>query len=536
MQFSTSIHPYALGRFPIMAKQGMVATSQHLAAQAGLRVLERGGNAIDAAVATAAALTVVEPVSNGLGGDAFALVWTKGKLHGLNASGRSPRAIDPQALRDQGHSEMPRIGWAPVTVPGIPAAWASLVERFGSLPLSELLESAISYAEEGFAVTANVARTWQRAFKRYEKLACDPLFTPWFETFAPLGRAPREGELFASPAHAKTLRAIGASGARDFYTGKIASHIDAFSRSHGGHLRIDDLASHVSEWVQPISVGYRGYDVWEIPPNGQGIAALSALNILNGFDPADRFDERSYHRAIEAIKMAMSDAAAYVAEPNSMSVSTQDLLSQSYAALRRSLITEQALEPACGKPMQGGTVYLATADDQGNMVSFIQSNYEGFGSAVVIPGTGIALQNRGANFSLDLSHPNRLEPGKRPYHTIIPAFLTKDNHAVGPFGVMGGFNQPQGHVQVVLNTIDGLLDPQAALDAPRWRWLAGKQVLVEHHFPLHIAKALAERGHEIKVSMEPEMFGRGQIIWRNHESGLLIGGTESRTDGAVVAW
>lgn len=536
MLFETSLHPYSLHRLPVYAKNGMVATSQHLAAQAGLRILQQGGNAVDAAVATAAVLAVVEPVSNGLGGDAFALIWIRGKLYGLNSSGPSPKSISLEKVTASGHTEMPHLGWTSVNVPGIPAAWAELSKRFGRLPFKNVLQSAIDYANNGYIVTPTIARAWQRACAHYQPYKNDPLFTPWFETFAPSGRAPKEGQLWASPAHGATLKKIADTEARDFYNGEIAEKIAAFSTAHNGYMQLEDLSAYKPEWVDPISVCYRGYDVWEIPPNGQGIAALSALNILKGLPPANRFDERSYHQSIEAIKLAMSDAAAYVTEPRCMPVSVEDLLSDEYAATRRALIQDEALEPSHGQAQRGGTVYLATADDEGTMVSYIQSNYEGFGSAVVIPGTGIAMANRGCNFSLDVNHPNRLEESKRPYHTIIPAFLTKDGSPIGPFGVMGGFNQPQGHVQVVLNTIDGTLDPQAALDAPRWRWLSSKKVLLESHFPHHIAQALARRGHQVQISMDPELFGRGQIIWRDQTTGMLIGGTETRADGAVVAW
>lgn len=526
----------AFGRPPVVARHGMVATSQHLAAQAGLRILQEGGNAIDAAIATAATLTVTEPTSNGIGGDAFALVWAQGKLHGLNASGPAPRGISLKAVTDKGFSGMPTRGWIPVTVPGVPSAWAALSERFGRLPLERVMESAIHYARQGYAVSPTVARQWARAYDRYAPLASDPQFTPWFSLFAPNGRAPRAGELWSSGHHATTLERIAATHARDFYEGEIADRIDAYSRAHEGYLRKEDLAAYRPEWIDPIKTSYKGYHVWELPPNGQGIAVLEALAILEGMHSEGHESEKRVHHAIEATKLAMSDAAAYIAEPSSMPYSVAQLLSNDYIARQRSRIAEQARIPSCGEPQRGGTVYLATADDQGNMVSYIQSNYEGFGSGIVIPETGIAMQNRGANFSLDPTHPNRLEGGKRSYHTIIPGFLSKAGRAIGPFGVMGGFNQPQGHLQTLLHSIDRDMDPQSTLDAPRWRWLSGNSVVVEAHFPQPIIQALRARGHEVEISENKELFGRGQIIWVDESDGFFMGGTDSRSDGTVAAW
>jgi gamma-glutamyltranspeptidase/glutathione hydrolase len=316
----------------------------------------------------------------------------------------------------------------------------------------------------------------------------------------------------------------------------LAEQIDQFSKQHGGFISAEDLAAYKPEWVQPIKVNYRGYDVWEIPPNGQGIVALMALNMLKGFDFNEKESVETYHKQIEAMKLAFADGKKYVTDPEKMSVTAEQLLSEEFATARRSLIGETAITPEPGTPPSGGTVYLATADGEGNMVSFIQSNYMGFGSGVVVPGTGISLQNRGHDFSLDPSHENALEPGKKTYHTIIPGFLTKDNEAVGPFGVMGGYMQPQGHAQVIMNTIDFHLNPQAALDAPRWQWMEEKKVMVEPSFPNHIAQALARKGHAIQVALDGGAFGRGQIIWRNSETGVLVGGTESRTDGSIAAW
>ncbi|MGP4064438.1 gamma-glutamyltransferase [Oceanobacillus sp. M65] len=534
--FTNPSYPYPVTRHATYAKNGMVATSQPLASQAGLEILKKGGNAIDAAIATAACLTVVEPTSNGIGGDAFALVWTKGKLHGLNASGRSPQNISIDAVKEKGHETIPTHGWIPVTVPGAPGAWAELSERFGKLPLTEVLEPAITYAEEGFPISPTLGKFWARGYEVFKERLTDEVFENWFKTFAPKGRAPKIGEIWSSPDHANTLRAIAETKGASFYKGELAEKIAAFSEENGGFLTADDLAAYKPDWVDPIRVNYRGYDVWEIPPNGQGIIALQALNILKGFTFNEKESVDTYHKQIEAIKLAFADGQKHVTEEDAMHHTTTDILSEVYAETRRKLITDKALLPEAGEPNSSGTVYLATADAEGNMVSFIQSNYMGFGSGLVVPGTGIALQNRGHNFSMDPDHVNALVGGKRTYHTIIPGFLTKDDSPVGPFGVMGGFMQPQGHVQVMMNTIDFNLNPQAALDAPRWQWLKEKQVEVENRFPHHLAQGLADKGHRIHIQLEPNSFGRGQIIWRDPETGILIGGTESRTDGSVSAW
>jgi len=522
------------------ARNGMVATSQPLAAQAGLEILQKGGNAIDAAVATAACLTVVEPTSNGIGADAFALVWTKGELHGLNSSGPAPESISIDAVKALGHNEMPKMGWLPVTVPGAPGAWADLNKRFGKLSLAECLAPAVNYAKHGYPLSPVLGRFWGGAFSAYKARCQGPEFAHWFETFAPAGRAPKIGEMWASPTHAATLEEIGDTKAESFYRGNLAKKIAEFSEKHGGFLRESDLAAFSPEWVKPISVNYRGYDMWEIPPNGQGLVALIALNIMKGYDIPQNLSARddidTFHKQFEAMKLAFTCGKATITDPSHMRVSVEELLSDSFANTLRNQIKPTASEPVEILPPKGGTVYLATADGDGNMVSFIQSNYMGFGSGVVIPGTGIAMQNRGADFSLDPSHANAIKGGKRTYHTIIPGFLTKGDAPVGPFGVMGGYMQPQGHMQVVMNMIDFGLNPQAALDAPRWQWTQGKHFEVEHHFPRHIAQGLAGLGHRVSVSLESGGFGRGQIILRDPDSGVLMGGTESRTDGAIAAW
>ena len=535
LKFDTHHNPYASRRMTAYAKNGMVATAQPLAAEAGLSVLRKGGNAIDAAIATAACLTVVEPTSNGIGGDAFTLVWTKGQLFGLNASGPAPQLLTLQALEKAGYQAMPPHGWFPVTVPGAPAAWAELSARFGKLPLTEVMAPAITYAEQGYPVSPTVGRNWERDFEQYALDLKDEQYNNWFKTFAPHGRAPKIGELWRSPDHARTLQSIAETNARSFYSGDIADKIDQFSRKYGGFLRKEDLAAYTPEWVTPISINYRGYEVWEIPPNGHGLVALMALNSLKGFDFEVKESADSYHLQIEALKLAFADGMKYIAEPSEMNVSVEDLLSEGYAAKRRNQIGERALQPEPGNPPNGGTVYLATADGEGNMVSMIQSNYMGFGSGLVVPGTGISLHNRGSNFSLDPNHPNSLQPGKRPYHTIIPGFLTKDSLPVGPFGVMGGFMQPQGHVQVIMNSVDYHLNPQAALDAPRWQWIQGKIIELEPSFPKSIAQELARRGHDIRWATDCSSFGRGQIIWKT-TAGVLAGGTESRADGHIAMW
>jgi len=537
LSFNSNHYPYPSRRSAVFAKRGMVATSQPLAAQAGLQVLQAGGNAIDAAIATAAALTVVEPSANGIGGDAFALIWHQGQLHGLNASGPAPMAISRDALSAAGHQSVPQYGALPVTVPGTPSAWAAMAQRFGRLPLSRSMAGAISLAQEGFPVSPMVALAWQQAYRNFTREFKEVHFKSWFDTFSIADRAPQAGEIWQAPDHARTLQAIADDNAHSFYQGPLAEQTAAFIRAAGGYMAVSDLANFQPQWVAPISANYRGYDVWEIPPNGHGLVALLALNILKGFDFSERDTLLTYHRQIEAIKLAYADGFAHIADPDHMRVSVAELLSDAYADERRQCIGARATLPLAGQPARGGTVYLCTADSQGNMVSYIQSNYMGFGSGLVVPGTGIALHNRGSNFTLDATHPNCLAPGKRPYHTIIPGFLSKDGQAVGPFGVMGGFMQPQGHVQMVMNTIDFGLNPQAALDAPRWEWERGNKVSIEHSTAEHLFRGLgsAGLGHALSWSGNQLGFGRGQIIWRNQQ-GVLCGGTEPRTDGCVAAW
>jgi gamma-glutamyltranspeptidase / glutathione hydrolase len=537
MKFDYLNNPYPSQRMTTFAKKGMVATSQPLAAEAGLEIMRKGGNAIDAAIATAACLTVVEPTSNGVGGDAFALVWVKGELHGLNASGPAPQNISIESVKERGFDEMPKHGLIPVTVPGAPSAWVELSKRFGKLPLTEVLEPAITYARKGYPVSPVLGKYWNLAFDRFKEILKGDEYKGWFDTFAPEGKAPKIGEVWKSEGHASTLQSIAETNGESFYKGELADKIVTFSKQHNGFLSKEDLSNYKAEWVKPISVNYRGYDVWEIPPNGQGLVALMALNTIKGFEfNSNREDVEDLHKQIESMKLAFTDGKAFITDEEEMSHSVEGLLSEQYAESRRSVIGEYAITPQPGTPPKGGTVYLATADEEGNMVSFIQSNYMGFGSGVVVPETGIALQNRGHDFSLDPTHENVLKPGKKTYHTIIPGFLTKDKQPVGPFGVMGGYMQPQGHAQVVMNMVDYKLNPQAALDAPRWQWMESKKILVEPHFPNHIAQALARKGHEIQVALDSGAFGRGQIIVRNPDTGVLAGGTEARTDGSIAAW
>ncbi|QED49588.1 gamma-glutamyltransferase family protein [Cytobacillus dafuensis] len=536
MNFDFHYYPYTSQRTTVMAKRGMVATSQPLAAQVGLEILKKGGNAVDAAIATAAALTVLEPTSNGIGGDAYALVWINGKLHGLDASGPAPKSISIEAVKERGYEKMPVHGWLPVTVPGAPSGWAELSKRFGKLSLSEVLKPAIEYAENGYPLTPTLGKNWEYAYQNFKQILKGDEFKHWFEIFAPHGRAPRVGEIWSSKDHAATLRSIGETNAESFYKGELAEKISAFSKKYHEFLSKEDLAGYQAEWVEPIKVNYRGYDVWEIPPSGQGLITLLALNIVKGFSFIHRDSVDTLHKQIEAMKLAFTDGRAFITDPRDMRVAVEDLLSEEYAASRRAEIGEYAINPWPYQPKSGGTVYLATADGEGNMVSFIQSNYMGFGSGLVVPGTGIALQNRGHDFSLDPHHPNALKPGKKTYHTIMPGFLTKGDQAFGPFGVMGGYMQPQGHMQVVMNTIDFHLNPQAALDAPRWKWVEDKKVLVEPHFPYPLAQALIRKGHQIEMMVDLGGFGRGQIIWRDIKTGVLMGGTEARTDGMIAAW
>ncbi|MEA4921121.1 MAG: gamma-glutamyltransferase family protein [Clostridiaceae bacterium] len=533
--FEFNSYPYPSRRFVKYAVNGMCATSNHLAAQAGVDMLKKGGNAFDAAIAAATCLTVLEPQSNGIGADAFAIIWHKGKMYGLNSSGFMGRGFRSDDLRKKGIDKMPLYGFGSVTVPGAPAAWAAVNKRFGKLPLSEVVETAARYAEDGQATTQGI-HDMMTLFSGRLKGELDeaPECSEWFNCFMPDGRVPLPGEIYRNPDQAKTLRDIGKTNAESFYRGDIAGKIDAYSRKYGGFVSAEDLASFSPEWVDPVSVNYRGYDVWELPPNGQGIVALMGLNILKNFEPSSN-DVPSFHREIEALKLAFADGQQYIADPKNMTVSVKDLLSTSYGIERSKLIGDKAVMPQCGKPQSSGTVYMCAADGEGNMISFIQSNYRGFGSGVVIPGTGIGMQNRGLGFNLEEGHPNCAEGGKRPYHTIIPGFLTKDGKAIGPFGIMGGNMQPQAHLQVMVNYIDKGLNPQSSLDAPRWQWVEGMKIALEPAFAEYIMTGLKARGHDISVDLNAGGFGRGQIIF-NTGMGTLMGATEPRCEGACEAW
>jgi gamma-glutamyltranspeptidase/glutathione hydrolase len=522
---------------PVFAANGVVATSQPLAAQAGLAVLRRGGNAVDAAIATAAVLTVVEPACTSLGGDAFALVWDGEQLHGLNGSGRSPARLSADAVRSRGHETIPDHGWLPVTIPGAPAAWRDLHQRFGRLPFVRLLEPAVTYAERGHPVSPISVWHWRWQVEQIHPSLEGPEYVAFGDLYAPGGRSPRVGEVWRSRDMARTLTLLSETSGDAMYTGDIAERIADFARATGGFIAREDLEAHRSTWVDPIHTSYRGHEVWELPPNGQGLAALVALNILEGFDlgALERNSPESFHLQIEAMKLAFADAHRYIGDPDHVDVPTHALLSKDYAASRRRLIGEAALDPVPGTPTGSDTVYLCTADSDGMMVSLIQSSFDGFGSHVVVPETGIVLQNRGSAFSMDPGHPNALAPSKRPFHTIIPGFLTMDGAPIGPFGVMGGHMQPQGHVQMVVNTIDYGMDPQTSLDQPRWYCGRGRSTVHEPTVNPTILDGLRERGHGVTVEAERDFVGRGQIIWRL-ESGAYVAGSDQRADGQAAVY
>lgn len=523
-------------RSNVLARHGLVATSQPLAAMAGLRVLMDGGNAADAAVATAAMLNVVEPMSTGIGGDCFALVYTArdGQVTALNGSGRAPASFTLAEAQRLGLREIPLTGPLPVTVPGTVSGWAALLERFGTVSLADCLAPAIHAAEEGFAVSERISAGWQRST---EKLARDEAAT---RTYLP---APLPGQINRQPDLAGTFHLIAEGGAAAFYQGPLAQRIAAAVQAKGGYLTADDLAAHTSTWDTPVRTTYRGVEILEHPPNGQGLAALLALNVVEGYDLAgmDYHDPARWHLLIEAMRLGMVDAGRYVADPALVNVPVAELLSKEYAAGRRGLIRGDRSLPlaAPGSPEHRDTVYLTVTDGQGNAVSFINSLYYGFGSGLVVPGTGICLQNRGACFSLEPDHPNALAGGKRPYHTIIPAMALREGRLWLSFGVMGGFMQPQGHLQVVVNMVDHGLDPQAALDAPRFRVdeRGGPRVAVETAVPLKARKALAALGHDVvsETTFDPG-FGGGQVIALDAETGVLWGGSDPRKDGCAVGW
>lgn len=537
MKFNSYVHNYPSKRNLVFTKKGMVGSSNPLAAQAGLEILKKGGNAIDAAIATAACLTVTEPSGNGIGGDAFVIVSFKGQLYGLNASGPAGALADAQKLRDQGYESIPLHGLDPVTVPGIPKAWAELNKKFGKLTLLECLQPAINHANEGYAITPTVARLLKRYVKVYgASLEKFPSTQTWFDTFVKNGKVLEVGEILTLKDHAKSLQLIGETNADAFYTGEIADAIEKFMIKYDGVLRKKDLADYQVEWVKPLSTNYRGYDIWQLPPNSQGIVVLEALNILENFNLTHKEDILTYHRQIEAIKLAFVDGIKYIADPKYAKADVDMLISKEYAKKRFDTISDQKAQITVADDAPGGgTVYLACADDEGNMVSYIQSCYTGFGCGSVVDGYGICLHNRGAQFTLEKGHHNELVPFKRPYHTIIPGFITKDGKDIGPYGIMGGPLQPQAHLQALSSMIDFNLNPQDALDAPRWQWLRGNTIEVEPDFPSHIALGLLQLGHEIVYANESIMYGRGQIILKR-DDGTLVGATESRADGTLAIW
>ena len=531
---------YPSQRVPVFGRN-IVSTSHPLAAQAGLRMLWKGGNAVDAAIAAAAAMTIVEPCSNGLGSDAFAILWDGTKLHGLNASGVAPQGWTPEYFRAKCGDDArvpPKRGWDSVTVPGAVSAWVALSERFGSLPFADLLEPAIEIAERGYAVPWVVRQKWAMAAALPE-LTDQPGFA---EAFLPNGRAPEVGELFRFPAAARTLRLIAESHGEAFYRGEVAQAIAAHAKAHGGAMTAADLAAWRPEWVEPIGRDYAGHRLHEIPPNGQGIAALIALGILSHFDLAGMKADgvEAQHLQIEAMKLAFADTYRYVSDARSMEVTPAQMLDDEYLFQRAKLIDRRrAQDFGAGNPVKGGTIYLTAADERGMMVSFIQSNYMGFGSGVVVPGYGVSLQNRGHGFSLRAGSPNVVAPGKRPFHTIIPAFLTKDGKPQMSFGVMGGNMQPQGHLQTLVRMLDFRQEPQAACDAPRWRFNQGLSINVEATMPAATREGLRALGHQVESFQDSyQDFGAGQFIWRLGDPAVqgYVAASDPRRDGLAAAF
>ncbi len=529
MSVTDASMPYPSSR-PLVFGRNVVATSQPLAAEAGLQMLRRGGNAVDAALAAAICLTVVEPTGTGIGSDLFAIVWDGEELHGLNASGRSPAALSLE--RFAGRSEMPKYGWDAVTVPGAVSGWVELSREHGRLPFEQLFAPAVTYAEEGFHVTPRTAEGWARSAELHghrEEFA---------RHFLPEGRAPRAGELFRSADQAKTLAAIAGTKGEAFYRGALAARMAEESAKAGGLLTEEDLAEHKLDWVGTIAAAFGGAELHEIPPNGQGIAALMALGMLRGLDlgSMDPDGPQAMHLQIEAMKLAFADTYRFVADQAAMKTSVEDLLSSDYLARRTKLISfAEARDPKHGMPHERGTVYLTAADAEGRMVSLIQSNYMGFGSGVVIPGTGIAMQNRGAGFVLEAGHPNVVAGGKRPFHTIIPAFLMQRGAPFASYGVMGGDMQAQGHLQMALRLLVWGQNPQAASDAPRWKVTDGLGVSVEQGVPLKTVEALRDLGHEVTVADGSGPFGGAQLVVRTEDGGY-VAGSDHRKDGQAVAF
>ncbi len=532
-------------RSEVIAQHGMACTSQPLATQVAIDILKAGGNAVDAAIAANAVLGLVEPTGNGIGGDLFAIVWDakSQKLYGLNASGRSPRSLTKDYFTKNGYEKIPAYGPLPVSVPGCVDGWFELHGKFGSIPVDEILRPAIQYAREGYPVTEVIAYYWAggaRALSRFPNVK---------EVYMPGGKAPAKGEIFKNPYLANTLEAIAAGGRDAFYKGEIANTISKFMKEQGGFLSYEDLANHSSQWVEPVSTNYRGYDIWELPPNGQGIAALQILNILEGFDIASMgFGSSEYiHHFVEAKKLAFEDRAKYYADPDFNEIPVDQLISKEYAAQRRNLIRSERASRSldAGKIEQGNTIYMTVADLEGNMVSLIQSNYRGLGSGMCPPGLGFILQDRGELFTLEEGHFNVYAPGKRPFHTIIPAFITKDGKPWMSFGVMGGAMQPQGHAQIVVNMIDFGMNLQEAGDAPRIRHTGSSQptgevmtdggiVYLESGISQETLRDLARRGHQVQHTVGG--YGGYQAILRDGEKGVYFGASESRKDGQAAGY
>ncbi len=522
-------HHYPSRRSAVIARN-LVAASQPLAVQAGLKMLSQGGNAVDAAIATAITLTLVEPTGCGLGSDAFAIIWDGKHLHGLNSSGRAPASWSYERFKKIGF--IPFRGWESVTVPGAVGGWVELSSKFGKLPFENLFEVAIKYANDGFPVSPLIAQLWA---KGAAELKDQPGFT---QNFIPQGKVPEAGTMYSNPDMAKTLERIAETKGRAFYEGDLAERIEEFAIQHDAGLRLSDMANFKPDWCGTLSNNFDHFDLHEIPPNGQGIAALIALGILKQTPVRDLAvdDPQALHFQIEAMKLALRDAESYVADPDYMtSVTPHHLLESHYHLERSKLINpNKATDFKAGAPKVGGTVYLSTADESGIMVSFIQSNYAGFGSGVCVPGTGIHLQNRGAGFSMEKSSPNVIGPSKRPFHTIIPAFLMQDNEPLMSFGVMGGPMQAQGHLQMSLRTQLWAQDPQMAIDAPRWRVTKGLEVACEATMNHKIVDKLKDMGHQVTLEAPDNAFGFGgaQLILKRG-NGAYIGGSESRKDGYV---
>ena len=536
-------------RSEVIASQGMAATSQPLATQIALDVLKQGGSAVDAAIAANAALGLMEPTGNGIGGDLFAIVWdpASAKLHGYNGSGRSPESLTLDELRRRGLTAMPPYGPLPVTVPGAVDGWFALHQRFGKLSMAQVLKPAIAYAENGFPVTEVIAHYWARSVPR---LAPYPGFT---EQFTVAGKAPAKGEIWINNNLANTLTQIAEGGRDAFYKGDIARTIDTYFRANDGFLSYADMASHQGEWVEPESVNYRGYDVWELPPNGQGIAALQILNILEGFELSKfSYDDPEYvHLFVEAKKLAFADRARFYADPAFVQAPVAELLSDQYAEKRRELIDPEhaarSVDPGNPALSAGDTIYLTVADKDGMMVSLIQSNFRGMGSGMAAPGLGFIFQDRGEQFVLKADHPNSYEPRKRPFHTIIPAFITKQGEPWISFGLMGGAMQPQGHAQIVINMVDFGMNLQEAGDAPRIHHTGstepagqneamndGGTLNLESGFPYSTVRELMARGHRVQFASGP--YGGYQAIMRDSSNGVYYGASESRKDGQAAGY